>query len=229
MALADMRAAGLPELLTRTLRGPVSRESLVALDQADARADAAEWCADVYALFGRADPGGQPPHPYLWMKCARFLFRRSFRVEAVTAALPRGGSSFVGEAALLAMEYAPTIALDLFRQALRSPVPANRTTAAAVLALLDQPWSREELLSVLKESDEQERTSECRAALDTSRDPQARRAVAEWEERNPHEPEVGRFINVGEMMLRQRSDWVEAEMEHLRERVGLLAHWEPPK
>jgi hypothetical protein len=64
MALADMRAAGLPELLTRTLHGPVSRASLVALDQADARADAAEWCADVYALFGRADPGGQPLHPY---------------------------------------------------------------------------------------------------------------------------------------------------------------------
>jgi hypothetical protein len=111
------------------------------------------------------------------------------------------------------------MALPLFRRALRSPVPLNRCTAAATLALIDQPWSRDELFAVLGESDDQEMTAECRAALAESRDPDVRQAATAWEERNPHEPEAGHFISVGEMA----PGLVRAKMSELRERVAALA------
>ncbi len=102
-------------------------------------------------------------------------------------------------------------------------MPANRLTAAAILALIDRPGSRAELLAVLRESDDQEATSECRAALDESREPAARRAVEEWQERNPHEPEPGPTISMREWMLQNRSKWLRFEMDRLRERVARLS------
>ena len=70
----------------------------------------------------------------------------------------------LGDAAILALEYLPDLALNLFRRGLRSRVPCDRTAAAAALAILNEPWCHAELTSVLQESDEQQATSECRSA-----------------------------------------------------------------
>lgn len=210
------------------LRGPVSGLTSSALEIIEKRPDAQTWCPEVFQLMVRLDPGGNPPQPFLLTNCARFLLRHGHEVKQVVAVLPSVGASMVGDAALLALEYAPEFAVPLFRQALRSSVPANRTTAAAVLALIDQPWSRAELLAVLRESADQEMTGECRAALAESRDPEARRAVEDWQERDPHESEPGPWITMREMYLRNQLLLLFYEMDKLRECVAGLSLRGPP-
>jgi hypothetical protein len=228
-ALADLGADELPRFLIRTLYGEPSGAMSAALDILAVRPDAGDWCPEVHLLYQRLDPSGPAPHPYLWASCARFLFRHDYKVEQVGAALPRAGGYMVGEAAVMAFEYAPAHAVELFRRALRSDVPANRCTAAAALALIDRPWSRAELLAVLRESDDQERTSECRAALAESRDPGTREAVQNWEERNPHEAEIGPFISMREMLLRHQPQWLRYQMDELRERLVAVTRREVPE
>jgi hypothetical protein len=150
------------------------------------------------------------------MAALKFLLHHGHRREEVLATLPRAGGYELGEACLLALEHAPGLALPLIRRALCSGVPANRTTVAAILALIDRPWSRRELLAKLQTFDDQGRTADCRAALLECHDGEAHRAVRDWEERNPHEPEAPTFLRVGdreygpcismgEMMLRDRA------------------------
>jgi hypothetical protein len=125
------------------------------------------------------------------------------------------------------MEYDPTRALPLFRRALRSPIPWNRIIAAAILALIDRPWSRRELIAVLGETTEQEATAECRAALRECHDQTALQAADAWEAANPHEPEQGRVISMREVTLRNASVWVQSRMEQYHERVMRVRDREP--
>jgi hypothetical protein len=146
----------------------------------------------------------------------------------------------MGEACLLALEHAPQFALPLIRRALCSRVPANRAEVAAVLALIDRPWSRRELIANLERFDEQEMTADCRAALLECHDGEAHRLVRQWEERNPHEPEAPTFleigdrqygpcISMGEMMLRNRAQHIRHEMEQIHDRVMKLRDVIPPE
>jgi hypothetical protein len=223
LALSDLGADDLPDFLTRTLRGDVSGATSTALELIEASPNASSWCAEVFAMWQRVAPKGQASHPYVWTRCSEFLLHQGYQKKEVAAALPLVGGSLVGDTALMALEHAPEVALSLIRCALRSDVPANRMTAAAVLALIDNPWSRAELLAVLRESDDQEATCECRAALAESREPEARRAVEDWEARNPREPEIGRWITGREVSLRHCPHWLLYEMDKLRERVRRLS------
>jgi hypothetical protein len=237
--LADLGAEALPGALAEVLRGPATGLTSAALDIVQRRDDAT-WCAEVHGLFRRTDPGGPAPQPFLWMASLKFLLRHGHRREEVLAALPRAGGCELGEACLLALEHAPGLALPLIRRALCSGVPANRTTVAAILALIDRPWSRRELLTNLQTFDDQERTADCRAALLECHDDAAHRAVRDWEERKPHEPEAPTFlqigdreygpcISLGEMMLRDRAQRVRYEMEQLHDRVMKVRDVAPPE
>jgi hypothetical protein len=64
--------------------------------------------------------------------------------------------------------------------------------------------------------------------------------VCAWEERNPHEPETpsylrigdreyGPSISMGEMMLRDRAQYVRHEMEKLHDRVMAVRDVVPPE
>jgi hypothetical protein len=167
-----------------------------------------------------------------------FLLRHDYHRAEMVAALPACSGS--AEACLLALEYAPELVLRMIRQALRSGIPANRTAIAAILALIDRPWSRSEMLAALANSDEQELTVDCRAALLECRDEEAHRAVRAWEERNPHEPAAPSFIKIGdrrfgpcismgEMMVRNRAIHVRYEMEKLHDRVMKVRNYIPPE
>ena len=81
------------------------------------------------------------------------------RREAKVALAGRGNLHRGG--GIAGTENDPDLALPLFRRALRSHIPTNRSLAAATLALIDRPWSLRELTTVLVESDDQEATSEC--------------------------------------------------------------------
>lgn len=226
LALDDLDAPALADELERTLRGPIGGTTSRAL-RIIRRRDDAGWCPAIYRLFRRLKPDGEIPQPHLWVECQRFLLRHGYRTQAMKESLSRAGGVSVGEAALLAMEHDPGRALTLFRRALRSSIPANRTEAAAILALIDRPWSRGEMLAVLSESDDQHATADCRAALMECHDEEAHRAVLAWEEAYPHEAEPGPWITMGEMMLRNRSQWVRWEMENLHERVMPVRDREP--
>src|SRR3954454_14756496 len=98
-------------------------------------------------------------------------------------------------------------------------IPPNRIEVAAILALIDKPWSRRELLGALEASDDQEKTADVRAALLESGGEKAREAVLAWEKRNPHENEVGSYLEIGgrrlgpfytfgEVLLKSRAAWI---------------------
>ncbi len=226
--LDDLGVEDLSQFLKQALRGPPSGTTSAALAILRRENDSV-WCPEVKALLRRLDPSGQPPHPYLYNECHAFLFANANHRPELAATLSAAGGSGVGDAALLALEHAPELALPLLRRALRSEVPCCRTTAAAVLALVDQPWSRRELLDVLSESDDQEKTADARAALLETRDPESHRAAQAWEQRNPHEPEPGPWISMAEMMLRDRPARVRYEMEKLHDRVMKVRDRVPPK
>jgi hypothetical protein len=96
------------------------------------------------------------------------------------------------------------------------------------------------LIAVLEAFDDEEMTADCRAALLECRDQDAHRAVLQWEQNNPHEPETGSYLQVGdnkvgpffsmaEISLRTRQQFVRYEMEQLHERVMLVRERIPPE
>jgi len=84
-----------------------------------------------------------------------------------------------------AVEHARDLLPALLRKALRSSRLQDRQVAAAVLAIIDNRWSRRELTTVLEESDDPDATQEYRAALRESRQHSAWRIADQWEAAHP--------------------------------------------
>jgi hypothetical protein len=181
-ALADLRAPDLDQCLADVLSGPPSGLISAALDVIGQQDDP-RWCDRVHELFSRIDPAGQIPEPHIWMTSVKFLLRHDYRTAEVIASLAKAGRTEVGEAVLLSLEHAPKLALPLIRKGLLADVPIDRTQVAAILTLINAPWSRRELLGALEASDDQEKTADIRAALLEFGDAQAQKVVLAWEER----------------------------------------------
>lgn len=237
--LAELGAADLAESLQEALRGPPSGQISAALEIIGQQNDP-RWCADVYALFARMNPPGPIPGPHIWMTSLKFLLRHGYRTAELLAALANAGGTEIGEAVLLALEYAPAHALPLIRHGLLANVPMDRSQVAAILALIGKPWSIRELLRALAESDDQEKTADARAALLETCDAEAEKAVLAWEERNPHENEVGSYLEIGgrklgpfysfgEISLKNRASWIRYEMDKLHDRVMKVREVVPPE
>jgi hypothetical protein len=193
-ALADLGAADLDQCLTDVLSGPPTGATSTALDIIG-KQDDPRWCPPhLYSLFRRTDPAQQAPSPHIWMTSLRLLLRHGHNTADVTAALPRAAGTEIGEAVLLALEHAPELALPLIRKGLFADIPINRIEVAAILAVINKPWSRRELLGALSASDDQEKTADARAALVETGDEEAQKAVLAREERNPHENEAGSYL-----------------------------------
>ena len=137
----------------------------------------------------------------------------------VLTALGRAHSHAAADAALLLLEHAPELSRRQFRAALRSSVPWDRTRAAAILAILDEEWGRREMIEALWASQDQQMTSGCRAALCSSRSPEAHRAVEDWEKRFPYVPEPGPFYSMADVGLRSSDSFLQYEMSQLHDRV----------
>jgi hypothetical protein len=169
--------------------------------------------------LNRANFNGDIPEPYIWVAAAEYLLRRHLQVDRIRAGLSQMNRRELSDAAIMALEHLPDLAVDLFRKALRSKVPLDRTKAAAALAILDQPWSREELISVLLESNDQIATSDCRAALCMLSDTVCHEMVRAWEIKNPRAAETGPFISQDEMALRHCDSFMAYQMESLHDQI----------
>ncbi|MCA9014267.1 MAG: hypothetical protein KDA77_02940 [Planctomycetaceae bacterium] len=230
-ALKDNQSPNLDVYLKQTLNGEDSDTISMALKFIAESKDAV-WCPLVFDLMQRVDPTGGPnefPRPEIWTQSLEFLLRHNYRFSETTECLLDVHQYCLGEATLLALEFKPEYALTLFRKALRSEIPNNREIAAAVLALLDQPWSRRELLDALAESEEQEPTQEIRAAILATHFSSAHQVVLDWEERNPREKEIGEWITLNEMHTRSIPHFLQWQMEDRHDRVLPLRSVIPPE
>ncbi|MEW4454140.1 hypothetical protein AB1L30_15815 [Bremerella sp. JC817] len=235
--LADLGDA--QQDISAALEGEPSGLTSAAIDII-AQQDDPQWCPAVFALTRRIRPDGQVPQPYIWTRAQTFLLRHQHKIDQVVQSLPDCGGTQIGEGALLALEYAPEHALSLIRKGLRSSIPCNRIDVAALLAVINKPWSRRELLASLEYSNDQALTADARAALLETCNEEAEQAVVAWEKRNPHENEpgtylevegrtVGPFFSVNEVMLRQRGEFVRSAMQEIHDRVMKIRHVIPPE
>lgn len=238
-ALADLQAPDLDQCLEDALRGPLIGLVSAALDIIGQRDDP-RWCVRVHELYSRVDPAGQLPQPHIWITSLKLLLRHGHHTVEVIASLAKAGGTEIGEAVLLSLEHAPELALPLIRKGLVADVPMSRTQVAAILALINAPWSKRELLGALEASDDQEKTADARAALLESGDEAAQRAVLAWEVRNPHENEIGSYVDIGgrrlgpfytfgEVSLRNRASWITYEMDEFHDRVMKVKDIVPPE
>lgn len=217
LALEEIQSPFLKDFLESALQGPPCGTISTALNIID-RSNDPDWCEPIRGLLSRLDPNADIPSPHLWMRAANYLAKH-FQLPDLRPQLLQLSKSNLGDGAVFALEHFPDIAVRIFRKALRSAIPVNRCTAAAALAIIDQPWSRQELLKLLDESDDQIATAEVRSALDELCCQECRSRLEEWEERNPREPEMGDFVSMDEVMLRNRSEWIRLQMQTLHDLV----------
>jgi len=188
--LIDIGAPQVDQLLKNTLQGQPGPTLSAALQTLLNRQDPA-WSAEVYQVFQRLSPERDIPEPYAWKTAAEILLRTGYKTDDVSKSLLRAENRETGEAALLALEFAPHLAFELFKRALRSTIPHDRIVSAAALAVLDEPWSVKKMIAVLRSSSEREFTCQVRGALVCSSDPAAHQAVLDWEEKHPSKPASG--------------------------------------
>jgi hypothetical protein len=235
--LADLGPAD--EYVEHALLGSPTGLVSAALDIVEEQ-DASRWCPLIHSLHTRVKPAGQSPEPSIWIRCLKFLLRHHYRTDEILGGLPQAGGTEIGEAILLALEYAPQHALPLIRKAMLADIPINRAEAAAILGVIAKPWSIREMLGALEVSDDQETTADIRAALQETGDEGAQKAVLAWEEKNPHENEVGSYLDVGgkrlgpfytigELSLQNRATRIRYEMQRLHDRVAKVKDVIPPE
>lgn len=220
MCLNDLHSPVLPDLVHKALHDESFKTIDAALDIVDGW-DNADWCDDLQLVLDRSDPDAEIRHASRWFVCARFLIRHG-RLESVRKLLPKNESLYLGDLAILTLEYLPDLAIDTFRRALRSVIPANRITAAAALAIIDQPWSRAELVSTLSESGDAEQTCECRSALMATHSSECHQIVANWEATHPSPKGLGPYVSLREIAVRQGDETISFEMAELHDRVHRL-------
>ena len=223
--LDDLESPMLAKLLNDALTGSPSGSMSVAL-QIITKNGSTEWTRQLQSIIARVNPNDPIPAPHVWLETARLLIGLG-QANRVQKAITRIESNTLGEAAILALEYFPDIAIDLFRRALRSKIPMCRIEASAALAVIDRPWSRSELLKVLDESTDHLMTSECRSALMQTHSEACHKRVMRWEAENPREPETGRFLSMTEFALRNSDTWIQWEIQKLHDRVVRLRDIEP--
>ncbi len=216
-ALSDLDAPALRGTLADALNGEVSGITSAALEIVDKRRDP-RWCGPVRDLMFRTDVNGQLPSPFVWLQCAEILLRHG-QQAGISLGLRRIQSQSLGDAAILALKYVPSIAVELFAKALRSKIPCNRITAAAALAIIDTPWSRRELATLLSELKDHVATAECRSALLQTHSMECHQLVQEWEAENCRESDACDSISMEDMRLRASDLTIQYEMADLHDRV----------
>lgn len=173
--LAVAGAAEVPAYLEEALREP-TEVTAAALDLIQ---DDPSWCPRVHRLFQSLRRGSTGFLNSIPQLSAEYLARHDYHAQEVIETL-WSSLSLHGRAAVLALQHRTDLALPLVRAVLKGD-EFNREMVAAALAVIDQPWSRRELTSVLDASAQHETTLEVRMALRASQSYEARLAAEAWE------------------------------------------------
>lgn len=186
--------------------------------------EASYYAKFTHTVFAALVAEGVPASELL-MNCAAYLARVDHNTRDVIERLAECGQDLLGDAAILALEYVPDLAISLLRRALRDSSQWVRLPAAAALGLVDLPWSRRELIAVLEESDDADATIECKEALRTSAEPAAAWAVSSWERSHsasqaPRPSFAQQIYTVGGGCEALLAD----SMRRLRTRIGRIRH-----
>lgn len=245
-AMADLPVINIDSILEDAIRkpvesfnkgkpqNPIGRITLTALQIIDERNDPS-WCPLVDSLFKLVNADDGIPDSHAWMTTFKLLLKHQYRVQELLENLPNASGTCLGEAVLLSLEHAPQHSIQLIRRALQSSIPICRTEVAAILAIFNTTWSRNELLNALNQSTDQHQTSEVRAALLEINEPEAEKAVLAWEKLNPHQEEVGVYIEIdgqkrgpfysmNELSLRNNLEMLRYDMQELHDRVMQVRH-----
>ncbi|QSQ23375.1 hypothetical protein JY651_51320 [Pyxidicoccus parkwayensis] len=215
----------------RIIEGPVSSATGDAVKRLDALPGAAGSEAVLRLALQRLSPSEH--HPYSMHAAAKYLLARDIERERVLAAMLAfarvnpvkgyGGNPFIGDFALLALEYAHEHARELVRLALRSSVPASRQRVAAVLFVIDRPWCHHELAAALQESDREPGALMLAVALSRSQSDLARAMASRWHRAHPLPPSEGPGFTWAEVEDANASGWFDVEVEKAREWVARAA------
>lgn len=175
--LVHAKADDLPEYVAAALADPCLAASAIEMIEEDA-----SYRPQVAMVFAKAIKDDE--FCDIRGPAARYLARHGCPVDEILPALVLPPVD-MASAICLAIDYAPHQVGCLLPCGLRSKNPDDRLTAAAVLAIIDNDWSRRELLAALTESADLDATIECRCALRESREPAVCRAAECWEEDHP--------------------------------------------
>ena len=135
--------------------------------------DDPSWCADVTSALNHLGSGGDDA--VVAISCAKYLLKHGHRIDQVVEIISDMTCN-LDEVALLLLEYAPQHALPAIRLALRKTESGSIHVAAA-LAMIDRPWSRQELLDALEgECRDTEQALPLVVALEESLDPETLRS-----------------------------------------------------
>ena len=197
--LKALSALEAPNLGTHVQRGLTDHEDCSAVAGFLQDCDDPRWCSDVYNYL--ASPDVQPTQSRYWRspKLVKYLLRNGHRCEDALHLL---ASKYCqpDKAAKLALKSAPPLVLPFIRAALRSTdemidddsldavfMPHPMLFTVLLLAEIDMPWCRRELLSALSELAPQRwanriRALPCVLALAESCDKVTRDAIITWRE-----------------------------------------------
>ena len=176
-ALAYAGAEDLPQFIETALTKMDSMHAVIEIIEDDPR-----WQTQVKRVFEKAITDNS--YTYNRIPAARYLAKHGYPADELIRGLlakPRQ----LGSAIELALDYAPEHLGRLLRRGLRSHSSENRLHAAAILAVVDNEWSRRQLLAVLEGSTDHDATIEARFALRESREAAAYQAVDLWENEHP--------------------------------------------
>ena len=176
-ALANAGAEELPELLKRNLSHNGLADAAIEIIAGDP-----SWAPQVFELLTRHPERSSDLPTGLLLD---YLARHQHRTREAIEALANSDEPSYDVIIPTAVEHATDLLPAFLREALRSSWREDRLVAAAVLALVDNQWSRRELTAMLEESDDLDHTAQCRAALRASRQPEAWRAADQWEASPP--------------------------------------------
>ena len=202
--------------------------------------DDGQWCKQIFSLFTRTNLNGPIPEPHVWITSLKYLLKHQHRTGELISAISAFSEVEIGERVLLALEHAPEQALPLIRKGLLTDGIMQNVTVAAILAIIAKPWCLQELLLALQESDEQDRTAYVRAAILEINDEAANKTLLAWEQNNPHENEIGHYVERGgrrlgpfysfsEQFLKTSAQWLQFQMQRLHDRVMKIRNVVPAK
>lgn len=157
----------------------------------------------VLELVHRHGPRGAAPRLGVWWSGLEILLEAGEFVPELIRELESPPHHFALEAANMSIRFAPHLSRQLFQNAIERGAHGSQERAAGILAILDEPWSREVLLKVMTETDDSRALDLCLQTLRESSDHDVRQEASRiWHLRVADESKSSIFKSIDFEMFR---------------------------